>query len=86
MDFFMEFHPKLKPIDTPTGGVFLADRCEYPKDIKEKIKSEIATLRQEFRNSVGYFKVKDLQEALAHQEALKNILASIGLMKTRATT
>jgi len=52
----------------------------------EKIKGEIATLREEFRNSVGYFRVKDLQEALLHQEALKNILASIGLMKTRATT
>lgn len=52
----------------------------------EKIKGEIATLREEFRNSVGYFRVKDLQEALVHQEALKNILAAIGLMKTRATT
>jgi hypothetical protein len=49
----------------------------------EKIKNEISSLREEFRDSVGYFNVKDLQEALAHQESLKKILASIGLMKTR---
>ncbi|MEA2089200.1 MAG: hydrogenase iron-sulfur subunit [Thermoproteota archaeon] len=31
--FFMESHPKLKPIDTPTDGVFLAGACQGPKDI-----------------------------------------------------
>jgi heterodisulfide reductase subunit A len=35
--FFMESHPKLKPVDTPTGGVFLAGFCEGPKDIKDSV-------------------------------------------------
>ncbi|MFQ6105994.1 MAG: CoB-CoM heterodisulfide reductase HdrA2 [Thermoplasmata archaeon] len=35
--FFLEAHPKLKPIDTPTGGVFLAGSAEAPKDIKESV-------------------------------------------------
>jgi len=26
--FFMEAHPKLKPVDAPTGGVFLAGCAE----------------------------------------------------------
>jgi heterodisulfide reductase subunit A len=35
--FFMESHPKLKPVDAPTGGVFLAGCCESPKDIKDSV-------------------------------------------------
>jgi heterodisulfide reductase subunit A len=31
--FFMESHPKLKPIDTPTDGIFVAGACQGPKDI-----------------------------------------------------
>ena len=31
--FFLESHPKLKPIDTPVDGIFLAGACQGPKDI-----------------------------------------------------
>jgi len=31
--FFMESHPKLKPLDTPADGVFVAGSCQAPKDI-----------------------------------------------------
>ncbi len=31
--FFMESHPKLKPIDTAMDGIFLAGSCQGPKDI-----------------------------------------------------
>jgi heterodisulfide reductase subunit A len=31
--FFMESHPKLKPIDAPTAGIFFAGSCQAPKDI-----------------------------------------------------
>ena len=31
----MEAHPKLKPVDAPPGGVFLADYAESAKDIKD---------------------------------------------------
>jgi heterodisulfide reductase subunit A len=35
--FFMESHPKLKPVDAPTRGVHFAGFCEAPKDIKESV-------------------------------------------------
>jgi len=31
--FYREFHPKLRPIDSPTDGVFLAGAASGPKDI-----------------------------------------------------
>jgi heterodisulfide reductase subunit A len=35
--FLMESHPKLKPVDAPTRGVFYAGFVEAPKDIKESV-------------------------------------------------
>jgi len=35
--FFMEAHPKLRPVDTTTGGVFIAGCAESPKDIKDSV-------------------------------------------------
>ena len=33
----MESHPKLKPVDAPTKGVFFCGMCESPKDIKDSV-------------------------------------------------
>jgi heterodisulfide reductase subunit A len=35
--FFMESHPKLKPVDAPTQGVFFAGCAEGPKDVKDSV-------------------------------------------------
>jgi len=35
--FFLEAHPKLRPVDTATEGVFLAGCCQAPKDIPDTI-------------------------------------------------
>jgi heterodisulfide reductase subunit A len=35
--FFMEAHPKLRPVDTAMAGIFLAGCCQGPKDITETI-------------------------------------------------
>jgi heterodisulfide reductase subunit A len=35
--FFMEYHPKLRPVDTVVDGVFLAGCCQGPKDIPDTI-------------------------------------------------
>lgn len=35
--FFMELHPKLRPVDTAVDGVFLAGCCQGPKDIPDTI-------------------------------------------------
>jgi heterodisulfide reductase subunit A len=35
--FFMEAHPKLRPVDAATGGIFFAGCAEAPKDIKDSV-------------------------------------------------
>jgi len=35
--FLKEAHPKLKPVDTPTKGVFIAGAAESPKDVRESV-------------------------------------------------
>ncbi len=35
--FFQEAHPKLRPVETHTGGVFLAGTCQAPKDIPDTV-------------------------------------------------
>lgn len=35
--FFMEAHPKLRPVDTLTGGLFLAGTVQGPKDIPDTV-------------------------------------------------
>ncbi len=35
--FFAEAHPKLKPVETNTAGIFLTGACQSPKDIPETV-------------------------------------------------
>jgi heterodisulfide reductase subunit A len=35
--FFMEAHPKLRPVDAATAGIFFAGCAEAPKDIKDSV-------------------------------------------------
>jgi heterodisulfide reductase subunit A len=35
--FYLEVHPKLRPLDTATEGIFLAGTCQGPKDISDTI-------------------------------------------------
>lgn len=35
--FFKELHPKLKPVETPVEGIFLAGCCQGPKDIPDTV-------------------------------------------------
>ena len=35
--FFMEAHPKLRPLETVLDGIFLAGACQGPKDLAESI-------------------------------------------------
>ncbi len=35
--FFMEVHPKLRPLDTAADGIFLAGTCQGPKDIADTL-------------------------------------------------
>lgn len=57
--FFMESHPKLKPVDAPTGGVFLAGCSESPKDIKDSVtQASGAAARAETILSAGKIKIE----------------------------
>ncbi len=57
--FFMEAHPKLKPVDAPTKGVFFAGFCEAPKDIKDSVtQAGAAAARAEILLSAGKAKVE----------------------------
>jgi heterodisulfide reductase subunit A len=35
--FFLEAHPKLRPVDTATDGIFVAGCCQGPKDIPDTV-------------------------------------------------
>lgn len=35
--WYQEAHPKLRPVETPTAGVFLAGACQGPKDIPDTV-------------------------------------------------
>jgi heterodisulfide reductase subunit A len=35
--FFLEAHPKLRPVDTNTDGVYLAGACQAPRDVPDTV-------------------------------------------------
>jgi len=35
--FMLEAHPKLRPLESPTAGIFLAGACQGPKDIPDTV-------------------------------------------------
>jgi len=35
--FYLEAHPKLRPVDTFTNGIFIAGCCQSPKDIQDSV-------------------------------------------------
>ncbi len=56
--FYMEAHPKLRPVDTTTGGVFLAGAAEGPKDIKDSVtQASAAASRANILMSKGEVKI-----------------------------
>jgi heterodisulfide reductase subunit A-like polyferredoxin len=40
--FFTEAHPKIKPVEASTEGIFLAGLCHYPKPIQETVAESLA--------------------------------------------
>jgi hypothetical protein len=54
------------------------------QDELSKFKGEIASLSENFRMSVGYFEVEDLERALNHLQSLKDIMNTLGLLNTES--
>jgi len=48
--FFIEKHPKLDPVATTTGGVYIAGSCSSPKDIPDAISQARAASARVLRN------------------------------------
>ena len=44
--FFLEAHPKLRPVDSNTDGIFLAGTCQAPRDIPDTITHASAAAAQ----------------------------------------
>jgi heterodisulfide reductase subunit A len=63
--FFMESHPKLKPVDAPTGGVYFAGCVESPKDVKDSVtQASAAAARTEILLNAGEISVEAITSEL----------------------
>lgn len=57
--FFIEKHPKLDPVATTTGGVYVVGSCQSPKDIPESVsQARAATARILATISKGFVEVE----------------------------
>jgi len=63
--FFMEAHPKLKPVDAPTSGVFFAGCAEAPKDVKDSVtQASAAASRAQTILAAGKIKVEAITSVI----------------------
>jgi len=63
--FFMESHPKLKPVDAPTQGIFFAGCAEGPKDIKDSVtQASAAASRAGILMKAGKIKVEAITSVI----------------------
>ena len=51
--FFLETHPKLAPVNTPTDGVFIAGCCEAPRDVPDTVAQASAAASNSGLSSSG---------------------------------
>ncbi len=57
--FYMESHPKLKPVDAPTRGVYFAGCAESPKDVKDSVtQASAAAARASILLNAGKVKIE----------------------------
>jgi len=67
----MEAHPKLRPVDTPTKGVFIAGCAESPKDVKDSVtQASAAAARAAILLNSDWIKVEAIT-AVVDEEACK---------------
>jgi heterodisulfide reductase subunit A len=66
--FFLEAHPKLRPVDATTKGVFFAGCAESPKDIKDSVtQASAAAARANILMSAGKIHVEAITSAISEQ-------------------
>ncbi len=70
--FLMESHPKLKPVDAPTSGVFFAGCVEYPKDVKDSVtQASAASSRSSVLLSAGKIKIEAITAVVDEEKCTK---------------
>jgi len=63
--FLMESHPKLKPVDAPTQGVYFAGCAEAPKDVKDSVtQASAAAARASILLNAGHVKIEAITSRL----------------------
>ncbi len=63
--FMMEAHPKLKPVDAPTKGVYFAGCVESPKDIKDSVtQASAAAARAQILLNAGKVQIEAVTSRL----------------------
>ena len=64
--FLLESHPKLKPVDAPTQGVFFAGCVESPKDVKDSVtQAGAAAARSSILLNAGKVKIEAITAVLS---------------------
>ena len=77
--FFMESHPKLKPVDTAVDGVFLAGACQGPKDIPYSVsQGSAAAARAATILSKSTWKIEPII-AVVDPEKCRNVRVKCGI-------
>ncbi|MEM2972068.1 MAG: hydrogenase iron-sulfur subunit [Candidatus Bathyarchaeia archaeon] len=81
--FFMESHPKLKPLDAPTDGIFLAGTCQGPKDIPYSVSQGCgAAARAATILSKSTWKIEPIVSVVDPNKC-RNIIAKCGICAER---
>jgi heterodisulfide reductase subunit A len=67
--FIMESHPKLKPVDAPTKGVFIAGCLESPKDVKDSVtQASAAAARASILLNAGKTKIEAITSMIVGEK------------------
>ncbi len=81
--FFMESHPKLKPIDAPTAGIFLAGACQGLKDIPYSVsQGNAAASRAATVLSKATWKIEPIV-AVVDPDKCRNVKTKCGICAQR---
>jgi heterodisulfide reductase subunit A len=79
--FMAEAHPKLRPVDTTSDGIFLAGTCQGPKDIPDTVaQAKAAAASALIPLSLGTAKVEAITSSI-----LQELCAGCGLCETACT-
>ncbi len=69
--FLLESHPKLKPVDSPTKGVFFAGCAESPKDVKDSVtQAGAAASRAGILLAKGEVKIEAITSAIVRENCV----------------